>query len=118
MSDLETITYRPGAGEYAWTFGGAAPVMRLRTPCVLDVYTEDCFAGRVTSAEDLVSKLNITGLNPQTGPFWIEGAEPGNPVAVHFVAMIPARVSAASTTVPLFGARTGTHRTALLNEPL
>ena len=32
MSDLKTITYRPGAGEYAWTFGGAAPVMRLRTP--------------------------------------------------------------------------------------
>ena len=36
MSDLKTITYRPGAGEYAWTFGGAAPVMRLRTPCALE----------------------------------------------------------------------------------
>jgi acetamidase/formamidase len=92
--------------------------MRLRTPCVLDVYTEDCFAGRVTSAEDLVSKLNITGLNPQTGPFWIEGAEPGDTVAVHFVSMVPARDWAASTTVPLFGALTGTHLTALLNEPL
>jgi acetamidase/formamidase len=89
MGDLETITYRPGAGEYAWTFGGAAPVMRLRTPCVLDVYTEDCFAGRVQSADDLVSKLNITGLNPQTGPFWIEGAEPGDTVAVHFVSVAP-----------------------------
>ena len=32
MSDLPVITYRPGAGEYAWTFGGAAPVMRIRTP--------------------------------------------------------------------------------------
>jgi hypothetical protein len=69
MSDLKAITYRPGAGEYAWTFGGAAPVMRLRTPCALELYTEDCFAGRVQSADDLVSRLNITGLNPQTGPF-------------------------------------------------
>jgi hypothetical protein len=29
MSDLKTITYRPGAGEYAWTFGGAAPVTQI-----------------------------------------------------------------------------------------
>jgi acetamidase/formamidase len=118
MSDLKTITYRPGAGEYAWTFGGAAPVMRLRTPCALELYTEDCFAGRVQSADDLVSRLNITGLNPQTGPFWIEGAEPGDTVAVHFVSVTPARDWAASTTVPLFGALTGTHLTALLTRPL
>jgi acetamidase/formamidase len=85
---------------------------------VLDVYTEDCFAGRVTSAYDLVSRLNITGLNPQTGPFWIEGAEPGDTVAVHFVSLTPARDWAASTTVPLFGALTGTRLTALLHEPL
>jgi acetamidase/formamidase len=118
MSDLDVITYRPAAGEYAWTFGGAAPVMRIRTPAVLDVYTEDCFAGRVTGPGDLVSRLNITGLNPQTGPFYIEGAEPGDTVAVHFVSLSPARDWAASTTVPLFGALTGTHLTALLNEPL
>ena len=31
MGDLEVISYRPEAGEYAWAFGGAAPVMRLRT---------------------------------------------------------------------------------------
>ena len=118
MSDLETIKYRPGAGEYAWTFGGAAPVMRLRTPCVLDVYTEDAFAGQVPSADDLVSRLSLPGLNPQTGPFYIEGAEPGDTVAVHFVSLTPARDWAASTTVPLFGSLTGTNLTALLHEPL
>jgi acetamidase/formamidase len=118
VSGVPVITYRPGPGEYAWTFGGVAPVMRLRTPCVLDVYTEDCFAGRVRSPGDLVSRLGITGLNPQTGPFWIEGAEPGDTVAVHFMSLTPARDWAASTTVPLFGALTGTNLTALLQEPL
>src|ERR1700743_33144 len=118
MSELGRITARRGAGESAWTFGGAAPVMRIRTPCVLDLYTEDCFAGRVQSADDLVSRLNITGLNPQTGPFWIEGAEPGDTVAVHFVSLGPARDWAASTSVPLFGALTGTNLTPLLQEPL
>jgi hypothetical protein len=29
MSDLEVIKYRPEPGDYAWTFGGAAPVRRL-----------------------------------------------------------------------------------------
>jgi acetamidase/formamidase len=118
VSDLEVITYRPEPGEFAWTFGGVAPARRIRTPAVLNLYTEDCFAGRVQSASDLVSALNITNLNPQTGPFYIEGAEPGDTVAVHFVSISPARDWGASTTVPLFGALTGTLLTALLNEPL
>jgi acetamidase/formamidase len=118
VSDLEVITYRPEPEEFAWTFGGAAPVRTIKAPAVLELYTEDCFAGRVRTEDDLVSRLNITGLNPQTGPFYIEGAEPGDTVAVHFVSIEPARDWGASTTVPLFGALTGTHLTALLNEPL
>ena len=55
MSDLQVISFRPDRDQYAWTFGGAAPVMRIRTPAVLEVYTEDCFAGRVRSEQDLVS---------------------------------------------------------------
>ena len=118
MSDLELISYRPEPGEYAWTFGGAAPVRRLTPPVALSVYTEDAFAGRVRSETDLVTTQNITGLNPQTGPFYLEGAEPGDTVAVHFVSLVPARDWAASTTVPLFGALTGTNLTALLQPPL
>jgi acetamidase/formamidase len=119
MSDLEVISFRPEAGQYAWTFGGAAPVMRIQTPAVLEVFTEDCFAGRVRGENDLVSQVcEFPYLNPQTGPFYIEGAEPGDTVAVHFISIEPARDWAASTTVPLFGALTGTHLTALLNDPL
>src|SRR5215469_4863021 len=92
--------------------------MRIRTPVVLDLFTEDCFAGRVTGPDDLVSRLNITGLNPQTGPFYIEGAEPGDSIAVHFISIAPARDWAASTTVPLFGALTSTHLTATLQDAL
>src|SRR6266568_8166776 len=92
MSDLEVVSFRPSPDQYAWTFGGAAPVMRIRTPAVLEVYTEDCFAGRVRSEQDLVSQVcEFPFLNPQTGPFYIEGAEPGDTVAVHFVSIEPAR---------------------------
>ena len=119
MSDISVISYKPEPGDFAWTFGGAAPVMRIRTPAVLELYTEDCFGGRVRGVDDLVSRVcEFPFLNPQTGPFYIEGAEPGDTVAVHFVSIEPARDRAASTTVPLFGALTGTHLTALLNDPL
>jgi acetamidase/formamidase len=119
MNDLEFVSFRPEAGQYAWTFGGVEPVRRIRTPAVLEVFTEDCFGGRVRGENDLVSRVcEFPYLNPQTGPFYIEGAEPGDTVAVHFISIEPARDWAASTTVPLFGALTGTHLTALLNDPL
>ena len=68
---------------------------------------------------DLVSQVcEFPYLNPQTGPFYIEGAEPGDTLAVHFISIEPARDWGASTTVPLFGALSATHATALLHEPL
>ncbi|MFJ4806876.1 MULTISPECIES: acetamidase/formamidase family protein [Streptomyces] len=119
MTDPRILTVRPEPDEYAWTFGGAAPVARVAPGTVLDLFTEDCFAGRVRSEKDLVSEVcEFPFLNPQTGPFHIEGAEPGDTVAVHFVSIEPARDWAASTTVPLFGALTSTHATASLQPPL
>ena len=119
MSELTVVEYRPTPGEYAWTFGGAPPVARVRPGTVLEVFTEDCFAGKVRRVTDLVSEVcEFPFLNPQTGPFFVEGAEPGDTLAVHFVSIEPARDWAASTTVPLFGALTATHTTAMLHEPL
>ncbi|MGW1103628.1 acetamidase/formamidase family protein [Streptomyces sp. NPDC002540] len=119
MNDPRILTVRPKRGEYAWTFGGVAPVARIEPGTFLDVYTEDCFAGRVRSEKDLVSEVcEFPFLNPQTGPFHVVSAEPGDTVAVHFVSVEPARDWAASTTVPLFGALTSTHTTASLQDPL
>ncbi len=117
MTEVQSFTPKPD--QYAWTFGGAPPLARIRPGTILEVFTEDCFAGRVRSTKDLVSEVcEFPFLNPQTGPFYVEGAEPGDTVAVHFVSIEPARDWAASTTVPLFGALTSTHTTATLQLPL
>jgi acetamidase/formamidase len=119
MSDPRVLAYRPSAEEFAWTFGGAPPVARIAPGTILELFTEDCFAGRVRGKDDLVSQVcEFPFLNPQTGPFFIEGAEPGDTLAVHFISVEPARTWAASTTVPLFGALTSTHLTATLQDPL
>ena len=119
MSDPQLLSFRPEVSQFAWTFGGAAPVAKIRPPALLELWTEDCFAGRVRGKDDLVSRVcEFPFLNPQTGPFYVEGAEPGDTLAVHFVSIEPSRDWAASTTVPLFGALTSTHLTATLQEPL
>jgi len=119
VSGLEVVSLAPDPERYAWTFGGAEPVARIRPGTVIQLFTEDCFAGRVRSERDLVSEVcEFPFLNPQTGPFYIEGAVPGDTVAVHFISIEPARDWAASTTVPLFGALSATHFTALLHDPL
>jgi acetamidase/formamidase len=116
---FEVLQVLPAQFDYAWTFGGAAPVASIRPGTFLEVYTEDCFAGRVRGPGDLVSEVcTFPFLNPQTGPFYVEGAEPGDTLAVHFVSIEPARDWAVSTTVPLFGALTSTNVTATLQEPL
>ena len=113
------MSFRPQSSQYAWTFGGAAPVLRVRAGSVLELWSEDCFAGRVRSQDDLVSVVcQFPFLNPQTGPFYVDGAEPGDTLAVHFISIEPSRDWAASTTVPLFGALTSTHLTATLQDPL
>jgi acetamidase/formamidase len=116
---MDVLSYSPAADELAWTFGGVAPVRRVKPGTVLELWTEDAFAGKVRSTDDLVSRvIEFPFVNPLTGPFHVEGAEPGDTLAVHFVSIEPSRDWAASSTIPLFGALTSTHVTAGLQEPL
>lgn len=116
---MDVISYRPDPSEFAWTFGGVPPVMKVKPGDVLEIWTEDAFGGKVRSVDDLVSQvLEFPFVNPQTGPFAVEGAEPGDTLAIHFVSIEPARDTAASCALPLFGALTSTHQTATLQDPL
>ncbi|MFL5799440.1 MAG: acetamidase/formamidase family protein [Actinomycetota bacterium] len=119
MSDLDVVSYRPDPSEFAWTFGGVAPVRSVKPGTVMELWTEDAFGGKVRGPGDLVSEvIEFPFVNPQTGPFLVEGAEPGDTLAIHFVSIEPSRDWAASTTIPLFGSLTQTHATAGLQEPL
>ena len=117
MTDV--LTYRPDPAEFAWTFGGVPPVRTVKPGDILELWTEDAFGGKVRGPEDFVSKVTDPRfLNPQTGPFFVEGAEPGDTLAIHFISIEPSRDWASSCTVPLFGSLSTTTRTALLHDPL
>ena len=102
-----------------YTFGGVEPVASIRPGTLVTTWTADCFNGAVRTTDDLTSVVTDPAyLNPQTGPFYVEGAEPGDTIAVHFVSITPSVDWGVSTTVPLFGALTATPLTALLHDPL
>ena len=116
---MDVLTYRPDPSEFAWTFGGVPPIRTVRPGDVLELWTEDAFGGKVRGPDDLASRvLDFRFVNPQTGPFFVEGAEPGDTLAIHFVAIEPSRDWASSCTVPLFGSLSTTPRTATLHDPL
>jgi acetamidase/formamidase len=116
---VNVFAYRPAPEELSYTFGGRPAVARVAPGTVVELYTEDCFGGRVRGLDDLPSKVcEFPYLNPVTGPFHVEGAEPGDTLALHFVSIEPARDWAVSTTFPHFGALTATHTTAMLHPPL
>ncbi|MFI0419069.1 acetamidase/formamidase family protein [Spongiactinospora sp. 9N601] len=116
---MNVVSYRPGPEDLAYTFGGRPAAARIAPGTILELYTEDCFGGRVRGPADLPSQVcEFPYLNPVTGPFHVEGAEPGDTLALHFVSIEPARDWGVSTTFPHFGALTATHTTAMLHAPL
>jgi acetamidase/formamidase len=109
------LQWTPKHEDLVYTFGGAAARQRIKPNTRILSWTEDCFDGAVKTAADLPSRVMTAGHdNPQTGPFHIEGAEPGDTVVVHIRKLEPARNYAVSSFGPGFGALVGTNETAML----
>ncbi|MDE0121292.1 MAG: acetamidase/formamidase family protein [bacterium] len=121
MVDLVEFPLDPDAplSSLVYAFGGAEAVAELKPGQVLSTTTRDCFAGRVRTTADLPSQVcDLRYINPQTGPFHIAGAEPGDTLAVHFVSIEPSEPWGVSATFPFFGALTSSRDTATLQPPL
>lgn len=118
-ANAPTLTWTPKHEELTYTFGGVAPKHHIAPGTRIVSWTEDCFDGLVKTAKDLPSKVMPPAHdNPQTGPFYIDGAEPGDTIAVHLLKVEPAGDYAVSSFFPGFGAIVGTDRTAILNPDL
>lgn len=116
---MDVIEFTPSPEQYAYTFGGKEPIKRVTPGTALRLWSEDAFGGVLRSVEDLsTDKVDLRFVNPQTGPFYVEGAEPGDTLALHVVSIEPARQWAASAAMPFFGGMTGTDRTVSLQHPL
>jgi amidase len=96
------------------------PIARVKPEERVTIHTNDAFESRITKKEHLPSRALATAkfLNPQTGPIYVEGAEPGDTLAVHIESIQPTRDFAVSVLIPYFGGLTSTNFTRTLQEPL
>ena len=114
-ADAPVLNYIPKHEELVYTFGGAPARHRIRPGTHIISWTEDCFDGAVRTTSDLPSKVMTAGHdNPQTGPFYVEGAAVGDTIAIHIIKLAPARKYAVSSFGPGFGALVGNNETAML----
>jgi acetamidase/formamidase len=118
-ANAPTLRWVPEHHDLVYTFGGAAPKHHIASGTRIVSWSEDCFDGAVKTANDLPSRVLPPGHdNPQTGPFHVDGAEPGDTIAVHLLKVEPARNYGVSSFAPGFGALVGTDRTAMLAPDL
>jgi acetamidase/formamidase len=118
-SERPVLVYRPSHEELKYTFGGAAAARRIQPGTRIVSWSEDCYDGAVTKPGQMPSKVQLPGHdNPQTGPFYVEGAEPGDTLAIHIEKLEPARDYGISSSFPGFGALNGSDRTAMLGGDL
>ena len=107
-------------GAHTFVYGPyVKPIMTLEPGDTLVVDTEDAFGGKITSETDKpTEKLKHPFLNPQSGPFAVKGAEPGDCLAVYIQAVETRGEYGPTALIPEFGGLVGTTTTALLNPPL
>ena len=58
------------------------PRLRIQPGETMLVESEDAFSGQIRTNDDRRDKTKKPYGNPQTGPIWVEGAEPGDTLAV------------------------------------
>src|SRR5207302_274846 len=100
------VKYHASMGDVKYVYGVAEPVARLKSGDVLETNTVDAFGNAIQKPGDPLSL--VKGDNPLTGPFYIEGAQPGDTLAVKIplhpffgcIGVAPAGGEARSSIVP------------------
>ncbi len=106
-------------GPYHYVFSRyVEPVARVEPGETVAIYTDDAFESQISRETDRPSEILGPYLNPQTGPIFVEGAEPGDTLSVRIDNIEPTRDWAVSVFVPYFGGLTATKFTRTLHEPL
>jgi len=95
--------------DFKFRFGGHRADQRIPLGAPFEVFTEDCFSGKLTSETGKPREVApYPRVNPLAGPFHIEGVRQGDIVAIHIRSMTPARDWGVATVSPNFGLLSGT----------
>src|SRR5262245_48219192 len=116
QSAPRVVRYEATISNVKYVYGVADPVARLRAGDILDSNSLDCFGNVIKKPGDTMAL--VKGDNPLTGPFYIEGAEPGDTVAVKILDLQVDGTQGVGALAPGFGALNKTNYTPMLNPDL
>jgi acetamidase/formamidase len=113
----KVVRYQLNPKDLKYTYSASyAPVARLKSGNILETNTVDCFGNAIKKPGDTLSMA--PGDNPLTGPFYIEGAEPGDTLAVKILDLEVDGNQGIGALAPGFGAINSTNYTPMLNPPI
>jgi acetamidase/formamidase len=115
-SAQNVVRYQPGPGDLKYVFGNAEPVARVHPGDIIDTNTFDCFGNAIQKPGDTLDK--VKGDNPLTGPFYVEGAEPGDTLVVKILDLTVDSDQGVGALAPGFGALNETNYTPMLHQPV
>jgi acetamidase/formamidase len=116
-ADGDVVHFKGTMENVKATFGPAEPVAHVKAGGVLEANSLDCFGNALQKPGDPFSLIKID--NPLTGPFFIDGAEPGDTLVVHILDLQVDSKQGVGTFAPGFGAANATHYTPMLEtKPL
>src|SRR5579859_3341121 len=113
----KVVRYEVKATELKYTYAASyTPVANLKSGNILETKTVDCFGNAIKKPGDTLSMA--PGDNPLTGPFFIEGAEPGDTLAVKILEIKVDSDQGIGALAPGFGAINSTNYTPMLNPEI
>src|SRR6185312_7120496 len=113
----KVVQYQLDRKELKYTYSASyQPVARLKSGNILETTTVDCFGDAIKKPGDTLSMA--PGDNPLTGPFYIDGAEPGDTLAVKILDLQVNGNQGIGALAPGFGAINSTNYTPMLNPPI
>jgi len=113
----KVVRYQLNPKDLKYTYSASyAPVARLKSGNILETNTVDCFGNAIKKPGDTLSMA--PGDNPLTGPFYIEGAEPGDTLAIKILDLQVDGSQGIGALAPGFGAINSTNYTPMLNPPI
>ncbi|HYL11734.1 MAG TPA: acetamidase/formamidase family protein [Terriglobales bacterium] len=110
------VKYHATVRDVKYVYSAAEPVAHLRSGDILETNTVDAFGNAIQKPGDTLSL--VKGDNPLTGPFYIEGAEPGDTLAVKILELEVDGNQGVGAFAPGFGALNQTNYTPMLHVPL
>lgn len=110
------VKYHAGNNDVKYVYATAEPVARLKPGDILDTNTLDCFGNAIKKPGDTLSMAK--GDNPLSGPFYVEGAAPGDTLVVKILELEVDGNQGVGAFAPGFGALNETNYTPMLHPPL